>query len=285
MAILAVLMSLLFPSMKNLLYNGDMTICRANLRNVGMGMFLYVEDFNDLYPKATSTHSSSLGQTVNDRTSTNAITQLNWRSNMYDIILPYYTGGSENVANYSTTERSFEDAFMCPQVDNSELWPVHHNRKRAPGYYTNVMPYQLYWDIRGHGHTAVKMERLGDSWSWRNWNYSTGPTGANLLDYEVLASDVLHRIAGKYGTGSSGTRIITNHIKPGAEGEMSIWWGSWGPYGRAWRVEPETTLYDSNYLLQDGSVVYQDSIPYNPDESSEVVRFGRSYYVPAELGN
>jgi prepilin-type N-terminal cleavage/methylation domain-containing protein len=284
--ILAVLLSLFQPAMRKAIYRASMVKCQTNLKNVGFGLFLYCDDNNDFFPKGRYNSGGSAGQVAETRASFNETTKLGFRNDILNGMQAYFNGGSnENMSQqglYGSAKKSFENSFLCPQVDNEEVWPFtagwgNYHYRRVPRYYASDMPYQLYWGVRAHGGTAVVMEKLEDTWNWgtgyqlSGWDY--GPREAASYNYSILAADVLVEF-----WGSSWTEPISNHKMPGNIGSSATRNGY-----RGYQIENSFEV-DSNYLFTDGSVKYYE-IPINPTREGDFYKFYNATYVPVEAGS
>jgi prepilin-type N-terminal cleavage/methylation domain-containing protein len=53
-AIIAILASLLLPALSKAKEKGQQTVCRGNLKQIGLAFFMYVQDFNDTFPGCAS---------------------------------------------------------------------------------------------------------------------------------------------------------------------------------------------------------------------------------------
>ena len=51
-AVIAILASLLLPALASAKEKGRVTICRSNMRQLGLGMAMYLQDNNDTFPAA-----------------------------------------------------------------------------------------------------------------------------------------------------------------------------------------------------------------------------------------
>ena len=289
-AILAILMSLLLPSLNGALYSAKLSECQFKLKHMGMVFSIYSMDNEDKYFYVEG------GQTRTSR----SFQQMG--SGMRDLTLPYLFGGrdysSMNSETYahSEMEKEFEDMFLCPLVDNEEIWPYitgwggFHSR-RVPRYAGTTYPLMFYHNFHAEGQgdpDLRQMRKVGDTWSLRfnSAQYSHGPVAARDYNYRVLASSVMmHYRTPPYGASSWGNnQIATDHLPLRAEG---VFLGVHQNTNIAYRVT-DGALYDynANYLIDSGAVVTYDDVPFMPDSESHMIRFNDgSVYVPVEFGS
>jgi prepilin-type N-terminal cleavage/methylation domain-containing protein len=285
-SILAILMSLLQPALKGVIFRAQMVKCQTNFKNIGMGLLLYSDDNYDLYPKGRYTSGGSKGQVADARTSFNGLTSLGFKQDVLEIMEPYYTSGGEtktqagmNQGFHGSGKKSFESVFLCPQVDDEKVWPYvagwgQFHSRRVPAYYSTYMPVQLYFNVRAHVGTAEVMTRVGDHWNW-NTGYQKkwykGPKSAIELNYRILAADILD---GPW----TQSYTITNHVQPGDINEYAQF-----QEAKGWRILNQVS-FSSSYLFDDGSVKYYENIERRPSSTAPYLRFYNGSYVPVEKG-
>lgn len=151
-AILAILISLLAPSLKNAHYMASVKQCGMNFKGIGLSTFLYTDDNNEHYIMWTNFDESDYRS--NGRTSYDSPDHLGRGLALRDMMLPYVGG----------TKETYIKAYICPQVDNEELWPTTHSGAyRVPQYYTQRMPIIQYFTLYGFRGYPTIMRRVGDT--------------------------------------------------------------------------------------------------------------------------
>jgi prepilin-type N-terminal cleavage/methylation domain-containing protein len=291
-SILAILMSLLSPALKNAIYKAEMLQCQNNLKGIGLSLTFYADDYDDYYPSMNNSEDGG-NQTSIGGLQTFIPFKTDGNAAFFNATLPYFLRENE-VRKNGPSFNGFESAFACPQVapagaidDPTVPWSYSTVRGYSmPTYYTGLVPFQLFWSVRAHDgydKPMQTMRKIGERWKWDTVNaknYSSGPTGSWELEYNILASDVL-----RYGSwyGSGGTQYLSNHLKPGQVGTpYGDELGGWG--SKAWSKNSGYDDSDCNYLFTDHSVRYYDNIPIHPQENSPYLYFRNITYVPVETG-
>jgi|SaaInlStandDraft_1057018.scaffolds.fasta_scaffold10887_1 Tfp pilus assembly protein PilE len=272
--ILAILMTLLMPSLQRVAHKATVTECALNFKGLGLATFYYTQDNHEFYLHWTDfpdTDGRSAG-----RTSYNSLHNLGRGSVLKDMMLPYYNNSSEEYWN----------THICPDVDRDNIWPTTHighanhpEGIRAPAYYTQKMPILQYFTIYGFRGLPTTMYKLGDTWNWGDGpgrvageqNWSRGPSAAIDYDYNIIASDRVQKV------GPWGRYTVMNHNPPGFDGEVY-------EQGYSHQELSAGYTYEANYLFDDGSVRFYDDIEYDPGENSEFLKFHRGSYVPVDGG-
>lgn len=279
-AILAVLMSLLSPSLQRVMYKANLTQCSLNFKSLGIAMTLYTEDNNGYY--------------VNHR-------GINQPRTYYDD-LDHLTGRDDSQAPmhmmlpYFGSKEDWWKIVICPFVDDEEIWEtltVGGEGFRAPSYHDNSMPILMYSNVEGRDNVGIRpnvlMKRIGDRWNWGDSPTSTageqgrsssGPSDAVHDYYNILMADRL------WGASHSNNETVMNHNPPGVPLMKLGNWGDGGNHYRGYSVQAYSAFYtyEANYLFDDGSVKFYDGIQHRPSPNSDYLRFRRGGWVPVETG-
>ena len=257
MAILAILMSLLYPSLRKTIYTAKTVACASNLKQLGQGVLLYADDYYDHYPhtcKQTDIYGNrhmcrAYAQQVSSRHNTTV----------------YYS--HEELESYYGGEEGYKKVNTCPHTPGSALHNGFRNKMSTYNLYYAIgnglpqgSPENQAWRING------SMMKLGDRWQGdRRHN-------PRYLWYNVMASDATH--AGTiYGSTPGPT---SNH--PAYDENSGPWrkLQSANGYGT---VRGQT---NSNNLIDDGSVVPMEMMPYNTNRY-EIGGFNLGW-VPLKYG-
>ena len=291
-SIMAVLLSLIMPSLQNVLYTARLNECQFRFKSWGTMFSLYTMDNNDKYPYDGNY------QNGNRRWSRSFQLLLSAEPDMMKPYIfnnrPWQSMHSEQNV-HSTMEKEYEALFLCPLTDNEEIWPYTNgwggfHSRRVPRYATRTYPLMFFhsWTAEGQGQEELlQMRQMGDRWrlDYNTNQYSYGPDDATEYSYNILASSVMqHYRSAPYGKGWWGNNsILTSHIPLGAEAEVGT---THQNANVAWLMINDAAYdYNANYLLDSGAVVHYNDIPFMPDESSDYVKFNDgSVYVPIEHG-
>jgi len=270
MAILAILMSLLQPALKKVMFKAKVTKCLNNLKQLGVVTLLYADEHNDLYPYAKRLHTNPPDQYCNEdiltgntdsSNGTHAPTNSyihNTHWDMTTIMIPYIGSGIKQ-----------RDLHTCPfmkgkyphsnhpNYDNYVL-PINNNKSSYTRYYNNR---------RGDGGTTEEhiMRRLGDTWTGSSYGWA--PVQNRNMRYNI--------VMGEY-VGSFFSSKYSNH---GDGKEEGVYVGS--PWFRLNFQIPK--YHSSNWLLDDGSATNQ-LIYVGPGQSMQ--NWGNFTYhrIPEKLG-
>ena len=273
-SILAILMSLLSPSLKSLYRKSTLLSCSKNLKEMGLVFSIYAEDSNDFYPDRSfsstdSNHDSYYEGRVYEATTyfTRIRKDDGQKSGMnHRKLLSSYFGSAE----------SMKTAYVCPMVEDeiSNSWgegvrPLW-NYKNDKGFpyntentYSNMSnnykksyygTYKLFFSVKyDKGDTnslieeAIKipMQRIGDL--WRNGVYRLGTENLPIDtgDCNVLAMDNIGTNAKNWGSNHPDKNRLSSWNKD----ERKFWWEVFVGYTN--KIYFET---DANYLIEDLSV-------------------------------
>ena len=130
-AIIAILASMLLPSLNKARIAAHRATCQSNLKQISMGMMLYVDDSNGYYAPYKVDYGGTNGY---------------WRWTTR-LVLDYNTGGMN---------------FMCPGRPDHSVGGASSNRglwKKAKKYYPNSSNY--FWGFSSYGYNAFY---VGDDW-------------------------------------------------------------------------------------------------------------------------
>jgi len=271
-AILAVLMSLLQPSLNATIFKARLVQCSTNLKSIFLGLMNYAEDYDTSYPKDGPIRLDWL-----DYSQPNHM-------DLRDKIFPYW-GGNINA--------KFPDLLNCPAGVNE--FP---ERKGEPYYstYFNI-PTKHYKDetvpdpdcaicsqgTPSHTRNVDYMRRIGDTWSGGAYNKSPRLWNVLASDYTDHANDLKQdSFAWRIG-------IASNHINGGDRIMRKL--------NIHLPTKYQLTLFGevtSNFILDDGSVHKFSFLRISSDQYTEdIVRIllmtSRKWYerrlclIPAEL--
>jgi hypothetical protein len=227
-AILAVLISLLMPSLRGVMYSSKKINCSKNLKQITNGLFVYADDNYDFYPSQGLV--PRLNQYVVGRLRGN---DLGYHSSLpiTPLMDPYFNG-------------SIYPTFRCPLT--AENWKNVNSG----------ISYDLWFDNNARGairnehepqgseiDRSRMMMRMGDSFTM------TVDPGNKGRKFNVIAMDQCeHNFNGAWGT-------IGNHIPP--EFSKVAKNRSW------WVIRPFPI--ETNYAIDDGSVLPFKIFPTSSD--------------------
>jgi len=245
-SVIAILMSLLSPALRKVMYKAKTVACSTNLKQIGNGVMMYVDDNGDLYPSTGGARSNPtvLGE--------------------WEIMLPYHGGDS----------LAMRKAFMCPHVE--EGWKV---RMVQPGIWRSYdtfpflvydngrrIPYNLYFRVKmaydRMGHNDETMNRVGDLWKAGGFQVMSN---SKYKYNNILGSDVLGHNRGNHiplGTVSSSEMVELGGHAPAAWTFTNYQFGN------------------GNYLYDDLSVRFHDLLHRNFTETTGDA--GSSFQFPLE---
>jgi len=271
-AIIAVLLALLMPTLGEARYRAKETLCMTNLREVAVGFTTYASDHVGWYPKN--------GAYRNDETSLK-------NGNYWDIKSPSvpYFGESMRVFVCPLTEEFIAD----PDTTNSSTYALLFN---TYGHPTSKGPIGCdsserlaQYDVNGnliaddttnHGHLSEAMRTwyypyLDETGVLRKINTTWKQTGQDRR-FNLMAMDRLQ------GRGHPVRSRQSNHPEPGE---------AWKKSGTLWQGEsywmPKTS---ANYAGTDGRVVkytYVGHIYYHEPTPEPVISVSSIGYVPTEF--
>jgi prepilin-type N-terminal cleavage/methylation domain-containing protein/prepilin-type processing-associated H-X9-DG protein len=123
-AIIAILAAILFPVFAQAKEAAKKTSCLSNMKNIGLALFMYTGDSDDMYPQSQYgdyTHAVA------------AYPQVTW----YVEIFPYVKNGSQDKGNINGTSVVISNGiFSCPdglQTQNS-IYGIHQYISRDNGF-------------------------------------------------------------------------------------------------------------------------------------------------------
>jgi len=231
-AVLAILMSLLLPSLSRTRYSAETLMCSNNLKQIGLGISMYTNDHNDFYPDTGGIRGRP------------AVIEINSTGeNTYDVMLPYYENSS----------LAMRDLFMCPHVKDGwkarmELanWGHYEEFPFRVSDSSGRIPYNLYFNLRSNvysciGHNDEMMTSVGDRWK-AGFHLVINVSDGKYSN--VLASDIIGSGRGNHLPMQS---IATS---PALNNTGSEYW--------TWHYP--NTVGNANYLLDDYSILYSDEI-------------------------
>jgi len=249
-SILAVLLSLFTPSLKKLHRKTSEITCVKNLKNLGAGVFIYADDFGNLYPDRSLASNSTGNETYEGRSYPSAdggyalITYRNYgREVSRDIYtsLKSYFGGRDGIAN----------TFLCPlskdklvESATKKTFPYRKYRKngsRKIDYWPGaIATYQLYFSAMSRFWMDIPMTRVGDRWLLD----LVGSTKGDEVWCNVIASD----------------RMRTQQFgQPNGSHPPPYGPSSWDINKAGWLFN-NSLLTTASYLSDDGSVLLVEGI-------------------------
>jgi type II secretory pathway pseudopilin PulG len=227
-AVIAILVSLLFPALTRVVYNSKKIVCSNNLKLQAAGLITYTEDNNYFYPHADHRSRSSYLSMMYSQN------EVRWE------IRPYW-GISMYIDNWGKLFPDTTDIERCPlrkdphdelyvRRDPNEEKHVNRNGNR----YLNYLYYYNYGGV--HSSKTPLMRRIGEY----NWHDGNNPETATVVD--SLISDIMVDRRSR----------STNHheLHPGFEEKTT------GGYRYSWEFKtgPFLPPISANFAGQDGSV-------------------------------
>jgi len=191
-AIIAILAAILFPVFGRARENARRTSCLSNLKQIGLGIIQYTQDYDEIMPRAS--YYSASGTSWNDKTLPTTVTTVNYK--WMDAIYPYVKS---------------QQIFICPSSTNSLVGVGVHADYRPTQYLTrdNVtnttgdypkkygsysinMAYQNITDWKVHGPLAQKLSAIQQPTETvlvadGNGEFYFGPVDANPM---ILRTDL-----------------------------------------------------------------------------------------------
>jgi|SaaInlStandDraft_1057018.scaffolds.fasta_scaffold31315_2 prepilin-type N-terminal cleavage/methylation domain-containing protein len=242
-AILAVLVSLLGPNLKQMYRKGQVISCSNQLKQIGLAIFLYVDDYDDNYPANTDNQERG--------------TIWKWRGsggvNYDDLILINYLNEP------ATGNRDLVNCPMAPEGTRNDI--IYGNS----GGTWNSVTYAFFFNARHEISSEFTMRRLGDTWG--------GKVGSDMLYFNLMASDTtVHQGNGKHR--AMNHEPLNWKLDEGTYG---------GETPLTYRTQNNSYLYpemDGNFLRDDGSLLYvtiEDGNRPNWQEESEAQDYGAHY--------
>jgi prepilin-type N-terminal cleavage/methylation domain-containing protein len=266
--ILAILMSLLTPALRKAVRTATLTVCVNNLKQMGVGLALYAEDYAELYP-ARSKSSTSYEPISRMYVIRNDGAGYNLRESLE----PYHGGGE-----------AMKMAYMCPFIDDDfynyfsketrKLGNISHlkgfpftpnstNNNTQKKQKTYFGSYKLYYNVyskstKVENDILTPMVRLGDR--WENGKNNNNPKG--VVYSNVVASDCVGKVEfiDHYKKASN----HPSEFDPNTEFKVTTNWAFWGT-----PLSGSNFSTDASYLLDDMSVFLEKEVRVLPVYSSE----------------
>ncbi len=266
-AILSILMSLLSPALRKALYKAKTVACATNLKQLGVGILMYTDDFNDTYPhtcKQTATHGNDHWCRGDGRNPLH-ISSAHGTTVYYtsEELWPYH-GGAEGYYNTNT----------CPHTPG--MAPHKGSRNKMSTYNTfywmgskNISNLGQFGNIR-----SAPMRKLGERWrSDKRWSKN------KYLWYNIIASDT-YSIYGLYDPRNlAGEKIDVPGPHANHPTDFSVEWQK-GQNSNGWAG---TYGFSSvNSFLDDGSVILLMDV--TNDTSLEHIGGTYAAALPSENG-
>jgi len=238
-AILAVLISLLQPSLRRVMFEGKNLQCVNNLKGQGVGYLMYCDDNSDLYPSVDSgwergsiyQYGSALGKQLS----------------------PYFENGE---AMESNAFSKVVAAYKCPMGFESQNHARYRNNKVYYGLFfnaTDMFASNNSRSMRTDLKHPYRMRRMGDTWTWT--------MGVNSQKFNLLAMDG-NKLTQGWGSSEG---IYSNHFKLPPDLKR-------GSSGGTGFVPHQSRLGEVviNFLFDDGSsktryAYYDELIDRSPD--------------------
>jgi len=269
-SVLAILLSLLFPSLERMLYNGKTTACVSKLKDISVGIFLYCDDNYDVYPTDTECYHFNCNRCTNDGVrGVRAAASLSARS--------YNSYKSANSVHYdlATPLKPYFGGFMKP------AFHCPHMLENRSSYKQDSNTYQLYFRTRENYYIDTPMLKLGERWQMSSSTQCKQEYRGKW--FNILAGDMVN---------PGSIRNPWYHYSPKPPGYSSQNWSVWRashiPFGselvedtwegRFWNKGMGGTSTDSymvsyrkpnqyaqgNFLHDDGSVISADLFASDP---------------------
>ncbi|MBT5928018.1 MAG: DUF1559 domain-containing protein [Verrucomicrobia bacterium] len=120
-AIIAILAGMLLPALSKAKEGARSTVCKSNMRQITLGMLMYVDDNDDYLPWSGGVDRNLKPDWVHGgQTDTFAETPSQWTSRSFGFhaesgsVFPYVTGGSQ--VPYSERHTNVYDVYRCPST-------------------------------------------------------------------------------------------------------------------------------------------------------------------------
>ena len=257
-AIIAILASMLLPSLVRARYIARNTICVSNLKQVTVVLTTYAGDHDSYYPDVWNPHSDAQG---GDWPTIQGTAQLHpeylvWIGQDKRPLLRDYSGGELN--------NIFKCPLQTPRMAEHNIDSTHHNINHLA---RTRSAYNIYQggNARWKGlYLKERMQKAGDGFIAKN-------NSAANLEFRTVASDIMAAY------GNSGRMVTTQEPIGGEAVEASQWTN--GPQG--WDTNPGARIY-SNWALDDGSVRTRTALfagGFNEDDFLKA----DGYWLPADL--
>lgn len=230
-AILAVLMSLLMPSLKSLTYQQERLECNFKLKSIGQILTIYSDDNNDYFPR----HGSLRDETVDFGFAASNTNDDDEQRLLEGAIIKLLQPYSNTLAK----------TFFCSELQEVSLWDsfnqnLNYDENDRKGRFGGGLPagYQLYFNSTSLGRFTKIMEKQGDTFSFATNGYWNWPNLNGEPHFDLLASDYT------FDKGGGGVHSPPDYPKiekkePGQHPNYSYW--------------SKSAVWDSHFLSMDGS--------------------------------
>jgi prepilin-type N-terminal cleavage/methylation domain-containing protein len=224
-SILAVLSSLLGPSMKRVFFQVGMTSCKNNLKDIGIGFIIYSEDYDSFYPKNTNKRNRpyQLGRDGGGQA-------------IFEMLQPYM--------------KEFKKTFMCEGAKENSYWETSSRKHEGVDQLADdaddndiiSTAYNMYFNVDGDNTIwdtdENQMKQLGDMFTIGPWQGYPN----ELASFNFMVSD-LNNLGGSHIPSWKFRRPNYLGSQHGTSGPNQT------PFN--WRGYEWT----NNYLRDDGSVL------------------------------
>jgi type II secretory pathway pseudopilin PulG len=157
-SIIALLIALLVPSMKKVMYKARIAACVNQIKQLSTGVLLYADNYNDFYPRAEDHRTDAIN--LRDTAT---------------LIYPYWNGDASTVKP--------KKLLTCPQGEQE-----NPNKNYYGFYYTATYNNNMRYNSGGWKPIEnMMMRRLGD-----NWN--TGIREYNILVSDYLGQSGFNQV-------------------------------------------------------------------------------------------
>jgi prepilin-type N-terminal cleavage/methylation domain-containing protein len=269
--ILAILMSLFIPALKKTLRSSKEIVCINNLKQTGVALTFYLDDFNDSYPDRSYQWGPNGKNKYNGRTycGTDRLQTLRsevigeeWKNwNVRNNIEPYFGSGE-----------AMRDAFLCPFAKNDFIkeygdgvrsignsgkinFPYRQPSTNSDPAYYYIGGYSLFFNVVKKARFGIHepMTKLGERWK-NDWQEPIGDTKSKFCN--VVASDRMRYSGFGYPDANHPTiygentwKDMQNLLKPGG--------------GAGWDFN-NLLPTSAAYLLDDNSVYLEIFVKKGP---------------------
>ncbi len=214
-AIIAILAAILFPVFGRARENARRSSCQSNLKQVGIAILSYTQDYDEKYPIG----NYFSGDSVN-------IGNIPWQQVVDPYIKGGYTGGT--VANADVAK----SIYVCPSYAKSD--PKNAFRRPSSSYGLNYFLTKFYGSIATGGVVGTDPE-----WNAPPKSIASVQEAARV----VLAAEI------------SGGRVVTTGNDTNnypATGDITS--AIWKAFGTNWVTGRDRHFGGTNYLFADGHV-------------------------------
>jgi prepilin-type N-terminal cleavage/methylation domain-containing protein/prepilin-type processing-associated H-X9-DG protein len=236
-AIIAILAAILFPVFARARENARRTSCLSNLKQIGLGMMQYVQDYDERYAPAFSWDSSSGAPNALD-------TDVSHPSGYFTInnasVVGHYKSWMDAVFPYVKSTQ----IFVCPSVSNAsppaQIISNYGYSSAFGGYYSDAQLYNssaaLWTPIAaaqiGRAAEIIMIMDLNNTWT------STHASPVNLSSWAASAST--QSIVAPHLEGGNAT-YADGHAKWMPAAKMAAWGGAGTCVPASYNVAPYNT--------------------------------------------